>query len=811
MDTAAEPWITALGAELWHLRQEFHDQLQAGQHVPVLVLHLGVTVRTDDALTIARGLTGVLGRPVIALPTYAGNATPLADAMRASGNYLGVTPLPDYRLAWQTILDAGFDIHGLVGHSGGAIALDGRAPDFASFMAKHPDRVAGPIGIVRSHLGPESRAIYEATGMKPKEIGIEDVVSRVLTPGSELVPSWVNSMPRTLLGVPFIGPIASAVGLGAQGLIKVPYVAIGPKTETHGIVNSYYDIADVFHSGVLATPAPAAPAVPGSPTIPGNGPQGTIGVDPGLNQASSYDIVITRSAVLDADNEAWPPAEPSGGGDGRSGSPPATTRSPLFPPGGGPPGGPPSGGGSSYDITVSNGTASGTATDPTTGGEQQSGEGGIDLGSPELRYLTTYPAEGAPAFVLGTGFTTPVPGGAPTGQIDPQLAWNALTTYLAIDDPGAYWCNLNPGEPDRVIDPRLAGSDFARITLTLDLELKKSLARLTSPATDSGRRFWDQVWPPGTEPDSEPISFRVWATPGPIKVWATTETLYVEQAELDVHLESDYLAGTGKDGAAHAPTPASNHAADVLRRLILPQLRSEVNTTATYAPLRSLLYARIAAEWILTNHHNDNGVFAAMIDAGPRAVPASIKPFSEQQVFDDYLASVNNGEYDITQSTNRREGDTIVTEQRRYFAGGVDLGDIKPEMVTDEQLTAAEPHLGPDLADALLAGGAIDHGHQWAGAVYLYPTEAPLPAPTGHPAGIAGGQKPASANRPAWRSPFLQVVVLSSIATMLLALLQRRRNRKIAYPQKVRLPKAFGLTDSLRRRLIRLPGRRWHP
>jgi len=56
-----------------------------------------------------------------------------------------------------------------------------------------------------------------------------------------------------------------------------------------------------------------------------------------------------------------------------------------------------------------------------------------------------------------------------------------------------FWVNLRPDAPDDIIDPYLSRTDMGRIMLEADLQLKKDLARFTSPDTKTGRQYWDKT------------------------------------------------------------------------------------------------------------------------------------------------------------------------------------------------------------------------------------------------------------------------------------------------------------------------------
>jgi hypothetical protein len=65
-------------------------------------------------------------------------------------------------------------------------------------------------------------------------------------------------------------------------------------------------------------------------------------------------------------------------------------------------------------------------------------------------------------------------------------------TWLALP-PQSFWVNLNPNQPDRIIDPQLARTDAGRVMLESDLLLKKTTVGLINPDTPLGDAFWDEL------------------------------------------------------------------------------------------------------------------------------------------------------------------------------------------------------------------------------------------------------------------------------------------------------------------------------
>ncbi len=114
-----------------------------------------------------------------------------------------------------------------------------------------------------------------------------------------------------------------------------------------------------------------------------------------------------------------------------------------------------------------------------------------------------------------------------------------------------FWVNLRPDSPENVIDRDLARTDVGRILLEADVQLKKDLALMTSPATPEGKRYWDKLYARaeallGSENTTIPTLCRPWIVPGDIIIRETKGTAYIYKATLKVMLEQDYLKGSAE-------------------------------------------------------------------------------------------------------------------------------------------------------------------------------------------------------------------------------------------------------------------------
>ena len=132
---------------------------------------------------------------------------------------------------------------------------------------------------------------------------------------------------------------------------------------------------------------------------------------------------------------------------------------------------------------------------------------------------------------------------------DAQAAAEKLIEYFRIGlqlPNSMFWVNLRPDAPDNIIDPFLEKTDVGKILLEADLQLKKDLARFSSPDTPEGKQYWDKLYAKAEQlygqNDAEiPTITRPWIVPDEIVLGESSNNTYVFKATLKVMLEKDYL------------------------------------------------------------------------------------------------------------------------------------------------------------------------------------------------------------------------------------------------------------------------------
>ena len=111
-----------------------------------------------------------------------------------------------------------------------------------------------------------------------------------------------------------------------------------------------------------------------------------------------------------------------------------------------------------------------------------------------------------------------------------QLLRYFLTGVALPED--AFWVNLRPDSSAEMIDPLLEKTEMGKVMLEVDLQLKKDLARFTSPQTKEGKAYWDKLYKKAGELSGNsnidiPTLTRPWIVPDEIIVREGKGSAYV--------------------------------------------------------------------------------------------------------------------------------------------------------------------------------------------------------------------------------------------------------------------------------------------
>ncbi|MER5889162.1 hypothetical protein ABT160_35505 [Streptomyces sp. NPDC001941] len=332
--------------------------------------------------------------------------------------------------------------------------------------------------------------------------------------------------------------------------------------------------------------------------------------------------------------------------------------------------------------------------------------GGIDFTTMELRYLAD-PGDGSGLQYSFQAGRDPWRGDArtSTGLSAATLSSDAFFVWLSLR-PQDFWVNLNPDEPDRIVDRRLGATDAGRVLLQADLEMKKTVGRLIHPDTGAGRDLWKRI-------KGQCLSFRTWIVPAPATVHQEDDKLYILDAPLDVKMETQYLKSRGVTAGQNCPRQSAadqTHNEQVYRDLVLTKLKKAINTGREYADLRRVYLARVAAEWYRGLSRTRHTTYASLIDRGDASAWPTKTSWKPTDTFDAFVRSYTKGEFKVTRRTTRGNADYVTT----YTYGGVDLTRV-PMRDAPSPGDAARVERSLRASNASWPGGTAD-STVWLGA-----------------------------------------------------------------------------------------------
>ncbi|MEU0880655.1 hypothetical protein ABZ345_18785 [Lentzea sp. NPDC005914] len=317
--------------------------------------------------------------------------------------------------------------------------------------------------------------------------------------------------------------------------------------------------------------------------------------------------------------------------------------------------------------------------------------GGIDFSTMELRYLSDSPDGVQYAFEADDNLDeeeNPSFGGLETAE----LTSDALFTWLALPVQ-SFWVNLNPDQPDKVLDPQLAKTDAGRVLLQADLRMKRTMAKTMVPDNPVGNRFWDSLKHVNGAPCW--LSYRVWAEAAPASVRENGGELYILDAPLKVQAEP-LVINTPSGPPCTQPKAVQEQNFELIKTIIIPEVEKAVNTAPEYQDLRSVYHSRVVAEWIRQRNEVRPGAYAKIIGSGSVDQWPARTPWKQEDVFKEYLKSYKEGDFKFERKYEQ-DGQLLTFE---YATGGVILDKAPKTPMPEAQFTQQYPTLPDTVADS---------------------------------------------------------------------------------------------------------------
>ncbi|MEU7802276.1 hypothetical protein AB0J14_21995 [Micromonospora arborensis] len=379
--------------------------------------------------------------------------------------------------------------------------------------------------------------------------------------------------------------------------------------------------------------------------------------------------------------------------------------------------------------------------------------GGIDFSSVQLRYVTDG-GSGGNTYSFET-MTTP---GQESKDGTDQIydADEALNTWMVVER-SRFWVNLNPSQPDKVIDEYLGATAVGRILLDADLELKRAWTRSQDPKTAVGLEYWNRM----TGLDGACI--RQWIVPKEATIREEGNRLYILDAPLEVKAEAfDFTIPS--DPNFKCPTNPEPSMA-VYRDLLLPELNKAVNDAPEFKDLRRAYISRVAAEWYRDRMTADGRAEEAGIDTNDVTTLEREDDWNPTDVFNQYLKELSATKYELP------NGVTVTT-------GGVDFTQpVKTTKVNDT--TFKEKHATlPTTVDKSLTEvtKTSDEKQAYLGGSDDIPVFVSLKQPSGTEGGEDGGGGGGGGGLPITGAPIFAIAAAGVLLILIgMAVLWRTR------------------------------------
>ncbi|MDF9814579.1 hypothetical protein [Streptomyces sp. SPB162] len=370
------------------------------------------------------------------------------------------------------------------------------------------------------------------------------------------------------------------------------------------------------------------------------------------------------------------------------------------------------------------------------------GPGGVDFSTLELRYV------GKPVKGQGLNYSFAAnkvdesDGLGYGGREKAELISDSFFTWLALT-PDKFWVNLNPDQPDRIMDKTFGATDAGRVLLQADLEMKHDYAKDMDPRTGVGKQLWDKL-----QSENIPCTHGVrnWIVPKPAEVREQDGGLYILDAPLKVNSVPQDFTTPSPNGQCNLTEAQHKRVQQLMDSVIVPDIEKKVNTDAKYADLRSVYNARVAAEWIRQQDAKSPTDYHATVNSnkvGNWPLRGKNASWTPEQTYKDYVKSFTQGDYSYP---CEKAGQNSVC-----VMGGVDFSKSPKQNISPARFTAEHKNL-PRTTDisvksmtddaenkALLALGGNTAAHTGTGPT---PTPTPTPTHTGQPSTPPAGHTP---------------------------------------------------------------------
>ncbi|MGW0133571.1 LPXTG cell wall anchor domain-containing protein [Streptomyces sp. NPDC003299] len=366
------------------------------------------------------------------------------------------------------------------------------------------------------------------------------------------------------------------------------------------------------------------------------------------------------------------------------------------------------------------------------------GPGGVDFSTLELRYVGK-PVKGQGLnYSFGAKKVDESAGLGYGGKEKAQLISDGFFTWLALT-PDRFWVNLNPDQPDRIMDKTFGTTDAGRVLLQADLQMKHDFARDMDPRSGVGKKLFDTL---AAENIPCTHGVRNWIVPKPAVVREQDGGLYILDAPLQVNSVPQEVKTPSPNGPCDLTEAQHKRVQQLMDSMIVPDIENKVNTGAAYADLRRVYTARVAAEWIRRQDAASPTDYHAIINSNKVTdwpLRGSNRSWTPQQTYKEYVKSFTEGDYSYPCEKAGQPATCV--------SGGVDFSKAPKKNIDKAQFRTQHTYLPrtteisvkavTDDAEnkGLLALGGNTAAHTGTGGGSPTPTPTPTHKPTPTPSG----------------------------------------------------------------------------
>lgn len=257
-----------------------------------------------------------------------------------------------------------------------------------------------------------------------------------------------------------------------------------------------------------------------------------------------------------------------------------------------------------------------------------------------------------------------------TGNLDPNEAAKLIQYFIAgLTIPEQdLWVNLSPYEEDRVIEDSLSRTDLGQGLLAQDYVLKQLSSSLSSPNEESGKAYWAKLYQKlsdtlGSTKIPVDTFNKIWISPKAASVKVGNGFAYIEDAELKVELEKDWIAA---ESAAVKNYSSMEVSTEVWKEKILPIIEEEVNEGENFAALRQMYHSMILAAWFKNSFQKT--AFKEYFDSEKTFGIEALDLDKKNEVYKAYSDAFSKGVYNIKERVYDQATDSYY--KRNYFSGG---------------------------------------------------------------------------------------------------------------------------------------------